>query len=572
MHRIARLLAGSVALTVTGGMLALAGTAGAATSLSVTLSSSGTGASAVWDASGDPVLTVGSPSNSTNAEMTINSPPSTAPSTAPTFTTTNYASGSPHWFIQFAGGDSLYGFPANAGLGTSNWEVIPASSGACHSMTHTPQFDTYVNVLAFIANAGCGGNVTAAGIIADGDQAAGTSDTITDILYDGETLVSGADVVTVTNPGAQTGTVGTTISTLDIAASSNKGDHIGSYGATGLPAGLSVDATTGAITGTPTSAGTYSVTISATDNGGTTGTASFTWTIARNTCHVINLAAHATFTSLQTAVTAASSGAGLLVSGTCTGITTISSGRTLTITGIGRSPTLNGRGQGSVLTIDSDATVTLNRLTITGGFAFFGGGIANSGSLTLNDSTVAGNTVSGTDNGGGGGIFNFRGTATLTNSRVTGNTVSGGGGGGGILNAQATMVLNGFTTVSRNTVSGNQGGGGIFNSGTLTLNDSATVIGNSAGSQGGGIFNGGTLTLSGRATVIRNKAGSQGGGIYNDEFSTVTLSNHATVIFNTAQGGADSGGGIYNNSGMLTRAVPGFLGNVFGNKPDNIGP
>src|ERR1700689_1411718 len=74
-HRIARLLAtGSAALTITGGMLALAGTAEAATSLSVTLSSSGSGASAVYDAAGDPVLTVGTPAASTYAEITIDSP------------------------------------------------------------------------------------------------------------------------------------------------------------------------------------------------------------------------------------------------------------------------------------------------------------------------------------------------------------------------------------------------------------------------------------------------------------------------------------------------------------------
>src|SRR5580658_5495190 len=56
MHRIVRLLAtGSAAFTVIGGTLGLAGTASAATPLSVTLSASGTGASAVWDAAGDPV-------------------------------------------------------------------------------------------------------------------------------------------------------------------------------------------------------------------------------------------------------------------------------------------------------------------------------------------------------------------------------------------------------------------------------------------------------------------------------------------------------------------------------------
>jgi hypothetical protein len=223
----------------------------AATSLSVTLSASGTAASAVWDTAGDPVLTVGTPSDTTYAKITINSPPAVAPATAPTFTTNYDDAGSPHWVIQFADGDSLVGYPSNADLGDANWSVVPASSGACSDLTHTPQHDTYVNVVAFVQNAGCGGNLTGAAIVADGNQAAETSDTITDIVYDGETLVSGPDTMTVTNPGAETGTVGMTISALDIAASSNKGDRIASYAATGLPAGLSVDTSTGAITGTP---------------------------------------------------------------------------------------------------------------------------------------------------------------------------------------------------------------------------------------------------------------------------------------------------------------------------------
>jgi PKD repeat protein len=60
-----------------------------------------------------------------------------------------------------------------------------------------------------------------------------------------------------------------------IAASNNPT----SYGATGLPAGLTVDAGSGVISGVVNSAGTYSVTISATNAGGT-GSATLTLTIA----------------------------------------------------------------------------------------------------------------------------------------------------------------------------------------------------------------------------------------------------------------------------------------------------
>ena len=52
-----------------------------------------------------------------------------------------------------------------------------------------------------------------------------------------------------------------------------------SYGATGLPAGLSVNSATGLISGTPTATGTSTVTLSATNAAGT-GNATLTLTIA----------------------------------------------------------------------------------------------------------------------------------------------------------------------------------------------------------------------------------------------------------------------------------------------------
>ncbi len=49
---------------------------------------------------------------------------------------------------------------------------------------------------------------------------------------------------------------------------------------TGLPAGLSISASSGLISGTPSAAGTYSVTVTAKDTTGASGSASFTWTIS----------------------------------------------------------------------------------------------------------------------------------------------------------------------------------------------------------------------------------------------------------------------------------------------------
>ncbi|HZR48051.1 MAG TPA: ricin-type beta-trefoil lectin domain protein [Streptosporangiaceae bacterium] len=255
---------------MTGGAIALAGPANAATTLTLTLSSS-PDASATINSAGDLLLKVGS-SSSTFAEGSVANVPTAAPSTAPAFVTDNYSSGSPRWVISLSGGDGLIGYPANAGLGFDNWQVTSPASGDCHVASG---FVTYAAALAAIPN-GCGGNVTAASIKADSGQASGTTDTITNISYAGMTL---ADVVTVTAPSDQTNTVGTAITTLTIKASSNTGSAITNFTATGLPDGLSIDATKGDITGTPTKAGVFSVKVTATDAATTQGSASFKWTI-----------------------------------------------------------------------------------------------------------------------------------------------------------------------------------------------------------------------------------------------------------------------------------------------------
>jgi hypothetical protein len=100
---------------------------------------------------------------------------------------------------------------------------------------------------------------------------------ITDVFGAG----GGLNTVTVTNPGSQSAKTGTAVS-LQIQATDSAAGQTLTYGATGLPAGLSINPTTGLITGTPTTTGTSTVTVTATDTTSASGSATFTWRITKH--------------------------------------------------------------------------------------------------------------------------------------------------------------------------------------------------------------------------------------------------------------------------------------------------
>jgi Zn-dependent metalloprotease len=87
---------------------------------------------------------------------------------------------------------------------------------------------------------------------------------------------SATGTVTVSNPGNQSTTTGAAVN-LPLSASGGTAPY--TWSATGLPAGLSINASSGVISGTATTAGSSNVTVTATDSASHSGSASFSWTV-----------------------------------------------------------------------------------------------------------------------------------------------------------------------------------------------------------------------------------------------------------------------------------------------------
>jgi hypothetical protein len=134
----------------------------------------------------------------------------------------------------------------------------------------------------------------------------------------------------------------------------------------------------------------------------------------------------------------------------------------ITIEGNGATIARQGNAPAfGLLAVDFSADLTLQSITLSGGSSGSGGGVLNSGTLSIKDSTISGNTA----NFGGGGVYNYPGTLTVENSTISGNRADRGGG---LFSAPNPYVwgISGFLTITNSTISGNTAdqGGGVFNS------------------------------------------------------------------------------------------------------------
>jgi hypothetical protein len=297
--------------------------------------------------------------------------------------------------------------------------------------------------------------------------------------------------------------------------------------------------------------------------------------------------------SLRDALTNAAAGDAIVFDASLSGATirlastlTLSKNVTIDGTALATPITISGdtdndaAGDVQVFIVNTGVTATLNGLVITKGYIFGseGGGIANSGSLTVTNCTFIANEASdfggaivnigmlavtnsvfnGNTSNTGGAIENYSssgsaGLVTISNSVFTGNTANFNGGailnenemtiinsvfsgngsddGGAIENYQATL------TIKTSTFNINTGvnGGAIKNTGgTVTISNS-TLYANTASSWGGGIENNGALNIT-NVTISHNSAAAgKGGGI--DNYSSATLNMVNTIVANSPTGG-----------------------------------
>ncbi len=205
----------------------------------------------------------------------------------------------------------------------------------------------------------------------------------------------------------------------------------------------------------------------------------------------------------------------------------------------------------------TDIDVTLNGLTLqNGNVTGSGGAVYSRENLSITNTTIADSTASIS----GGGIFGTNGIITIENSTLSGNSALAHSGGGIFAapgNSNTATILN--STISGNTTM--LYGGGVYiktgTGNTATILNS-TIAGNDSNDYGGGVFihnqYGGTTTID--STIIANNSATGNGAdleIYGPD-ATVTVENS-----------------LIETDDFGHSLVDGNNGNIIGHDP-NLGP
>lgn len=135
--------------------------------------------------------------------------------------------------------------------------------------------------------------------------------------------------------------------------------------------------------------------------------------------------------------------------------------------------TVSGNKASRVFEVASGAIVELSGMTIANGVGNLGGGILNSGNLTISHSQITNNTANA-----GGGIFNKQGSLVVKNSTLNGNSALSTGGG--IFNFAGRLDISN-STVSSNSAAFQAGGIETMGAKPVTIRNSTITLNQGSG-------------------------------------------------------------------------------------------
>ena len=313
------------------------------------------------------------------------------------------------------------------------------------------------------------------------------------------------------------------------------------FGATGLPAGLSVDPDTGAISGIPNEDGLFNVSISATD--GCDGTSIKNLVLTILTEDQVENISDSGSGSLRQLIINADLGDTLSVDASLNGQTIELAGSRLLIdkdltidaSSLSKGLTVSANDLSRVFFITGNSTVTLKGLTVSNGYV--GTGFGGGGGIAVNSGShleLIGVTLKNNESAERGGAIANYGSMNISGSTLSFNHAAESGGG---IYTENSLVTIENSTISDNT-SGTSSGAGIRNQGTasaLTLRH-VTVAGNTGNTvannyTGAGVLNwtGATLTLE-NTLIGENFTGT--GSVSNLEGDVSSLGANVVVSHN----------------------------------------